>query len=218
MDAIRTESSYQLNSLLKDARSAAMSYKEFRALMKDLSDLAETSGAEQKESLIDYTKMNHRRLKRWDKTYRPSNAAKTQLANLNKKIEWLVLTESWCGDAAPSLPVMNKFTEMTPNLKLGILLRDENLELMEQFKTEGSLSIPKLIAIDHSSGEVMGEWGPRPSKATAMAREFKQEYGSLTAEFKEDLQRWYNADKGRNIEEDLMNILTLKYVGNSTDL
>ena len=210
MEAIQTKSVHKLESLLKEAKNDAMSYEEFKALMKDLSDQSKTTGAEQKDSLIDYTKMNHRRIKRWDKTYKLSGEAHTQLTNLNKKIEWLVLTESWCGDAAPSLPVMNKFAEMSPNLQLGILLRDENLELMEHFRTEGSLSIPKLIAIDQESGEVMGEWGPRPSKATAIAIDFKREYGTLTAEFKEDLQRWYNADKGQNIEEDLLSILTLK--------
>ena len=210
MEAIQTKSAYALESLLREARDHAMSYVAFKELMRDLSDQGKTTGAEQKESLVDYTKMNHRRMKRWDKTYKLSGEAQTQLTNLDRKIEWLVLTESWCGDAAPSLPVINKFAEMSPNLQLGILLRDENLELMEHFKTEGSLSIPKLIAIDQRSGDVLGEWGPRPGKATAMAHDFKTENGSLTAEFKEDLQRWYNADKGQNIEEDLLGILALK--------
>ena len=210
MEAIQTKSAYELESLLKEARNDAMSYEEFKALMKELSDQGKTTGAEQKDSLIDYTKMNHRRIKRWDKTYKLSSEAQIQITKLHKKIEWLVLTESWCGDAAPSLPVMHKFAEMSSYLQLGILFRDENLKLMEHFRTEGSLSIPKLIAIDQESGEVLGEWGPRPSKATAMANEFKRENGLLTPEFKEDLQRWYNVDKGQNIEEDLLSILALK--------
>ena len=187
-----------------------MSYKEFMHLMEGLAEKGKTSGPLQTESLVDYTKMNHRRMKRWDKTYRLSEEAKTQLSGLNGDLEWLVLTESWCGDAAPSMPVINKFAEMNPKLRYRILLRDENTELMEYFRTEGNLSIPKLIAIDGNNGKVLGEWGPRPTKATELVREFKKEHGSLTAEFREDLQRWYNADKGQNIEEDLLRILALK--------
>ena len=186
--------------------------------MKELSDEGKTTGTQQTESLIDYTKMNHRRMKRWEKTFQLSDKALKQLGKLDNKVEWLVLTESWCGDAAPSLPLMNKFAEGNSNLELGILLRDENLELMEYFRTDGNLSIPKLIAIDQDHGKVLGEWGPRPSEATAMAKEYKREHGSLTAEFKEDLQRWYNTDKGQNIEEDLLGVLALKYVGNGADL
>ena len=218
MEAVHTKSRNELDSILKNARSNAVTYEEFMELMKELSEKGRTTGTQQTESLIDYTKMNHRRMKRWEKTFHLSIKAREQLEKLDKKVEWLVLTESWCGDAAPSLPLMDKFAEMSPNLQLGILLRDENQELMEYFRTDGKLSIPKLIAIDQENGKVLGEWGPRPSEATAMAKEYKREHGSLTAEFKEDLQRWYNTDKGQNIEEDLLGVLALKYIGNGADL
>lgn len=218
MEAVQTKSYNELAALLKQGRAGAMTYKDFMQLMQELSEQGKTTGSIQSESLVDYTKMNHRRMKRWDKTYKLSEKVKSQLADLDNDIEWLVLTESWCGDAAPSLPVINKMAEESTKLQLGILLRDENPELMEHFRTEGNLSIPKLIAIDRKNNEVLGEWGPRPSKVTEMAREFKNKYGSLTAEFKEDLQRWYNADKGKNIEEDLSAILALKYIGDGTDL
>ena len=210
MEAVQTNSLQKLDLLLEKGWASAMSYREFRQLMEDLSEKGRTTGSIQSESLVDYTKMNHRRMKRWDKTYKLSEKAQSQLADLNEDLQWLVLTESWCGDAAPSMPIINKFAEMNPKIQFGILLRDENPELMEHFRTEGNLSIPKLIAVNGKSGKVLGEWGPRPSKATELVREFKKEHGSLTAEFREDLQRWYNADKGRNIEEDLLDILALK--------
>jgi hypothetical protein len=53
----------------------------------------------------------------------------------------------------------------------------------------------------------MGEWGPRPSTATAMVNSYKSEHGSLSPEFKQDLQVWYNKDKGANIAEDLTKLL-----------
>ena len=197
-------------SLLMDGIANAMSYETFRELMQELSDKGETTGLSQTDALIEYTRINNRRLKRWDKTFKLSETARNKIHELDRKIDWLVLTESWCGDAAPGIPVMNKFAELNPNIRFGVLLRDEHPGLMEHFLTEGSSSIPKLIARDESTGKILGEWGPRPDLATQMVIDFKKANGDLTEEFREDLQRWYNADKGQNIQEELLVLLALE--------
>ena len=101
---------------------------------------------------------------------------------------------------------MNKLAELNPNIDLKIVLRDENLDLMNLFLTNCAQSIPKLVTLDSESHEVKGEWGPRPSAATKMVEDYKTEHGKLTPEFKEDLQVWYNKDKGQNILEDLVSL------------
>ena len=87
------------------------------------------------------------------------------------------------------------------------MLRDDNEGLMNQFLTNGSKSIPKLIMIDTDSLKVIASYGPRPSTATAMVENYKKEHGQLTPEFKEDLQRWYNKDKGKTTIDDLTKLL-----------
>ena len=52
--------------------------------------------------------------------------------------------------------------------------------------------------------EILFTYGPRPSTATKMVEDFKTMHGHLTAEFKEDLQRWYNKDKGQTAFNDLL--------------
>ena len=89
-------------------------------------------------------------------------------------------------------------------------MRDENPELIDLFKTNETLSIPKLIMVDEQSKEVMNSWGPRPTKAVKMVEVYKKENGELSPEFKQDLQLWYNKDKGQNILAYLMELLTLK--------
>jgi hypothetical protein len=64
-----------------------------------------------------------------------------------------------------------------------------------------------MIAIDNETGEVVSTYGPRPSDATELVNEYKQKHGKLTPEFKEDLQRWYNKDKGQNALDDLIKLL-----------
>jgi hypothetical protein len=149
-------------------------------------------------------------MRRWDKTFKLHDEDKTRIADYSRKVVWLVITESWCGDAAPSLPVMNRMTEINDKIDLRIILRSEYPRIMDMFLTDGKRSIPKLIVIDSEDMEVIATWGPLPSKATFLAMDYKKEHGSLTAAFKEDLQQWFNADKGRNILEDLLQLLTLK--------
>ncbi len=196
--------------IVRSAIEEGMSYEEYRGLVHDLAKNRSTSGPEQLESLINYTELNDRRMARWDKTLKISEEIQEKLANLDSNLDFLVLTESWCGDASPSLPVINKIAELNENFDLRIVLRDENLPLMDEFLTNGSRSIPKLILWDKDKEEVVGDWGPRPSVATQMVEDYKKEHGKLTAEFKQDLQMWYNRDKGRNVLEDLVGLLTLK--------
>jgi len=202
---------YKLSEkIITSSLAAALSYKEYRILVDELAKHGKTTGTEQKESLIEYTRLNSRRMKRWDKTIKLPESAFEVLKNFDTPVLWIVLTESWCGDAAPSIPVMNKIAETSNKIDFKILLRDQNPELMDLFRTNGTLSIPKLIMLDEQSKQVMNSWGPRPTKATKMVEVYKKENGALTPEFKQDLQLWYNKDKGQNILDDLMELLTLK--------
>ena len=76
--------------------------------------------------------------------------------------------------------------------------------------THGARSIPKVIVLDNSQQEIVGEWGPRPSLATKMVEDYKAEHGKLTDEFKQELQLWYNKDKGQNILQDILKLLALE--------
>ena len=78
---------------------------------------------------------------------------------------------------------------------------------MNSFLTNGSKSIPKVIIVN-SKNEVIDTWGPRPSIATKMVHNYKELHGSIDAEFKKDLQLWYNKDKGVNIQTDIINLLS----------
>lgn len=196
--------------IIESTITRSYTYKEYRDLVNDLAAKGGTTGVEQKESLVNYTALNNRRMKRWDKTFKLSESDKLLIEKWNRPVLWLVLTESWCGDAAPSIPVMNKIAEASANITLKAGLRDENPELMNLFLTNGTLSIPKLIMVDEQSKEVLNSWGPRPTRATKMVEDYKKENGEFTPQFKEDLQNWYNKDKGQNILEDLLELLALE--------
>ncbi|MBT8282565.1 MAG: thioredoxin family protein [Muriicola sp.] len=195
---------------LKEVIREAMTYDEFRELVSDLAKEYGTTGPEQTEAYKNYTELNHRRMKRWDKTLKVSETYKNKIEDYSGQVIWLVITESWCGDAAPTLPVMNRISNINNNIELRIILRSEYPQIMDMFLTDGKRSIPKLAVLDAENLEVLGSWGPLPSKAGLMAAEYKTKHGSLTAAFKEDLQQWFNADKGMDTLKDLTQLLTLK--------
>jgi len=194
---------------IETALTQSISYNDYRTLVKHQADKRKTSGPNRTEALINYTILNDRRMKRWDKTVKVDDLTEATIIAYSKKITWLVLTESWCGDAAHVIPVLNKVAELNPNINLKIVFRDEHEELMGQFLTNGGRAIPKLIMIDNDTQEVIGDYGPRPSEATKLVNDYKTKHGKLTLEFKEDLQRWYNNDKGQTTINDLMQLLNL---------
>ncbi|MFD0964505.1 thioredoxin family protein [Pseudofulvibacter geojedonensis] len=184
-----------------------MTYSEYKSLMNDLVAKKATTGENQTEALINYTFLNHKRMERLDKKASLTDEQKEQIKQFNKPVNWLVLTESWCGDAAQIMPYMNKIAELNKLINFKVLLRDENLELMDAHLTNGGRAIPKLVIQEKDSEKVIGTFGPRPQKATQMVTDFKAKNGELTSEFKKDLQIWYTKDKGKEIIKDLLLLL-----------
>jgi len=196
-----------INDIIKDSLNNSISYNEYRDLVVKLVAVNSTTGNKKTEALANYTMLNDRRMKRWDKTVKLSEETKTAIESYNKKVTWLVITESWCGDAAHIMPIIHKVAELNDNIDFRIVLRDGNDALMNEFLTNGGRAIPKLIMIDKSSNEVVNTFGPRPTVAIDMVNNYKAKHGKLTPEFKEDLQRWYNKDKGQSTIQDLVKLL-----------
>ncbi|MFT5891647.1 MAG: thiol-disulfide isomerase/thioredoxin, partial [Dokdonia sp.] len=178
--------------IVQEALPNAISYPAYRQLIDDHTAQETSTGPDQTEALTNYTMLNQRRMKRLDKTTKLQEADIAKIKNFKGDVTWLVITESWCGDAAQTMPVMQKIAELSDGIDIKVVLRDENLELMDAFLYNGGRSIPKLIAIDNKSGDVLRDWGPRPSEATQLVNDYKEAHGTLTPEFKQDLQVWYN--------------------------
>ena len=196
-----------IDKLINDSLIKSMSYSDYKNHIVDLVAQNSTTGNDKSESLAEYTKLNSRRMKRWDKTLKISEEVEKIIQKVDKKITWLVLTESWCGDAAHVIPVFNKIAELNKNINLRLVLRDENEDLMNAHLTDGGQAIPKLIGIEEATGNVIHTYGPRPSLASRMVKEYKENYGKLTPEFKQDLQIWYNKDKGQTTIDDMLDLM-----------
>jgi hypothetical protein len=191
---------------IENSLQTAISYTGYRSLVRNLLIKGKSTSSEQSEDLTNYSRLNDRRMKRLDKTIKISEDTIQEFKKVKQPQTWLVLTEGWCGDAAQNLPILNKIASDTANIDLKIVLRDENLDLMDLFLTNGGRNIPKLIALDKDNN-VLDLWGPRPTVATKMVIDYKEKNGALDPQFKQDLQVWYNKDKGKSVQEDFVNLV-----------
>lgn len=187
--------------------NSAMSYDEYMKLITELFEQGKTTGDNQSESMLGYAKMNLQRMKRLTKTVQLNEDLEQVLSNSKTKMIWLVLTEGWCGDAAQNIPVFYAISKAYPNIELKLILRDENLAIMDQFLTNGGRSIPKLIALNHETLEVKGTWGPRPAVAQKMVNDFKKIPNGDYSEFVKEVQLWYAKDKTNQVQKELKVLL-----------
>lgn len=197
-----------LTEIFKNSLEKSMSYEDYLALTEQLIAQNRTTGEDQSEQMVAFTQLNFKRMQRLNKTFNLSDETTQILQKINQKQLWLLITEAWCGDASQIVPIINKMAKANPNFELKLVLRDENEPLMNQFLTNGGKAIPVLIIIDKQTLMFIEKWGARPAGATKLVEECKAKFGKFTAECKEDLQKWYNQDKGQSIVNEIVNLLT----------
>jgi hypothetical protein len=132
-----------------------------------------------------------------------------QAVPLGTRRRLLVIAEDWCGDASSTIPVLARFADAAPGMELRILRRDENPELMDRYLTNGSRSIPIVIALDENHRE-LGHWGPRPSVLQAWVMENRPLVPK--AELYPQIRKWYARDRG---ETTLREVLAAAGLGRS---
>ena len=142
-----------MKTFIAQALFQSHSYLEYRKLMADLLKEGKSTAVEQTQERIHYSELNESRMRRLDKTMHIIDENSAKLESLTKRYIWLVLTESWCGDAAQILPILHKMEiESNGKIEMKLVLRDENETLMNHFLTHKGKAIPKLIIIDKETG------------------------------------------------------------------
>jgi hypothetical protein len=200
-----------MNAIIQNSLKNSYSYKEYRALMQAYAAEGKTTG-ESTEAHVYYTHLNEARMHRLDKSLQLSPEVALQLEELQQDLIWIVLAETWCGDAAQVVPILDKMAAHTPKIEMHVVLRDEHPELMDLFLTNGTRSIPKLIIVDKISGAVLGDFGPRPIGAKQLIIDYKAAHGVVDETAKTALQKWYLNDKGMSTQHEIMELLKVAVV------
>jgi hypothetical protein len=153
---------------------------------------------------FNYAELNNKRQERWHKKGKLLPETIDAFSKINQNLNWVLITEPWCGDAAHSGPFIGKMAEASKKINLQVQLRDGDSEI-ENYLTNGSKSIPVLIVRDEN-GKDLFRWGPRPSAAQEI--HLNNQVSDKTEESKKvELQKWYNADKGVCIQHEIVSFL-----------
>lgn len=188
--------------------STPISYQRYVEETEVMVAEGRTTGANQSEAMLAYTKLNLSRMRRLNKTVHPGSELVESLSQMPFAMKWIAITEPWCGDAAQNLPYIAKAAALSGNVDLGLVYRDENLRYMEKFLTNGTRSIPKLVMYRADDNEVIATWGPRPAAVQQKVNDYKNAVGEKpTFEvFAAEIHAWYTADKNTELESELLSI------------
>lgn len=185
-----------------------LNYQEFKALSEELVAQNKTTGEEQSEQKIGFTKLNLQRMKRVEKQFVLIPELQELLEQQPQNWKWLVLVEAWCGDGAQLLPAIAAIAEAAPNVELTVLLRDENPALMRTCLTNGSRAIPKLICVNAETDERVFTWGPRPAAIQEQVKQLKAEQPDISHDaLTQQVQLWYAKDRSQSLQQDLVQVL-----------
>lgn len=197
MTEVRTD------AITREVIEKALTYDEYRTLINNLLTRNKTTGENHSEAMIHYTLMNVHRMKRLDRQIKLLPELVGAVENIDRDMIWLVLTEAWCGDAAQIVPLFKKMADLNSRIDLRFILRDEHLEIMDNFLYRGkSRSIPVLIAMDAESLEMLGSWGPRPLEAQELFDDMRETPGLSYPEVAEALHKWYSDDKTESTQRE----------------
>jgi hypothetical protein len=195
-----------MKNIIEKALQNGFSYVNYINHDSELIKEGKATGNTQSDDLLHYSELNETRLKRLDKTIKITPEVIGLLENISKKYTWLIIAEGWCGDAAQLLPIMHKMAEVSENIDLKIVLRDENEDLMNLFLTNGGKAIPKLIILDENNN-VVADFGPRPEPARKLIADYKAANGIVDEPIKIELQKWYLQDKGITTQNEIMALM-----------
>lgn len=191
----------------RELLEGAEDYQTHIQQIATLFELGKTTNNDNRPNMLDYTKLYLQRANRWDKRGVIVEELLRKLESFPRKMIWLVLNEGWCGDSAQTLPFINKMAEASENITLKIILRDGNLEIMDEFLTQGARSIPKLIALDEETLEVLGTWGPRPKIAYDRYKAERANPDIPNKKAVENLHFWYAKDRGETLQQEFSKLL-----------
>lgn len=192
--------------LLERFNQPIFTYPNFSKWMNELAKGTDPYQIGYSDHLMSFMKINLARMDRLDRAELLNEA---QLDSIDSSLpvsamEWIVITEPWCGDSAQSLPIIHKLSEAL-NIPLCIVLRDRNPELIEKYHTDGNHAIPKLVALDSSKEDVF-VWGPRPAGAQSIVLAWKTDPKTTKKELETSIHTWYARDKSKSIQHEILQL------------
>lgn len=178
---------------------AAMSYDQYYQLLEDLQREGKTTGEIQTAERIEKAPLNLARMKRLRQRATPFQEVLEELRGFKHPVCFLMIVEGWCGDAAQVVPVLQNVIDAM-GWQSRYILRDEHPAVMDMFLTNGTRSIPVIVALDSDLKPLGPHWGPRPAVLQDLVNQWKVQMPK--EDWHKELHSWYAIDKGEQMQKD----------------
>ena len=171
--------------------------------------MAATPRDEQDAPYDQYIPINQKRVKRIRKAL-AKKGLRDELGAvataLPRGVRMLVLNEFWCGDGAQILPVHEAVVLASQGtVDVRVLMRDDNLDVMDLFLTNGGRSIPKTVLLNQEC-QVLSTWGPRPEEAMDLVKRIKSD-PAIAHTYSREVHKWYTQDATQATQAELAVLL-----------
>lgn len=154
----------------------------------------------------EFYELGLQRMNRALKTFKVDEDQLNTLKSKNFTGKILLISEPWCGDASATVPTVSEFFK-AGNVETKIFLRDSDPSLINQFLTNGTQSIPKVLILNDDFS-VKNVWGPRPAYGLELLKKFKENPEVYTKdEFHNDLQVYYAKNKGKDAIGEILELI-----------
>jgi len=183
---------------------ALPNFESYHTHIKNLFEQGKTTGDNQSEAMLNYTKLSLARTKRGLKTFKVLPELIVAAKNSPSK-KWLLITEAWCGDAGNIIPLIQLLAKEVEGVTLKVMIRDEHPQIMEEFLTNGGKSIPIFVLFDDHLNQLK-KWGPRPAPAQKMVLDNKVNPILSYPDLSINLQKWYQKDKTLTLQKELIQL------------
>lgn len=187
---------------LKNYWDKAISFDEYMQIAEE----RVTNNPDKNDDHQEYYELGLQRMHRTLKTFKIDEAQLETLKAKNFQGKILIISEPWCGDASATVPAVSKFFEAA-NIDTKIFLRDSDISLIDQFLTDGTQSIPKIIILNEDF-TVKNSWGPRPQHGMELLKKFKENPKEYPREeFYNNLQVYYAKNRGKDAIDEILNLI-----------
>ena len=193
-----------------DQALVSQAWERADSITTHLDRLMAVTPRDEKDAPYDkYIPINQKRVKRIRKAL-ATKGLREELAEVATTLphgaRMLVLNEFWCGDGAQILPVHEAIALVSEGaVDVRVLMRDDNLDVMDLFLTNGGRSIPKTILLNQDC-QVLGTWGPRPEEAMALVKRIKFD-PAIAHTYSQEVHRWYTQDATQATQAELAVLL-----------
>ncbi len=112
-------------------------------------------------------KVDQKYKERWQKKLDKVKFTEQQQEFLSRKlptINIVVISADWCGDCQNGVPILIKIAEKNHAIKLHIIDRDSNIEMLENYLTAGAKKVPMTLFMDKEFNEIT-RWVERSTLA-----------------------------------------------------